>query len=388
MRNSKVKIEGLSSAGKFGRFKSVTAYVKAINLVNYFSVFDVPAELEGALQAIHNRKNQKRINEIKQSIFQGIESTATVPNLSVTFVLSGTTVVKPKGGSLLELEYDPLDSLAVNGVLVLFTIIQMLGFSHPFEKKRASKGLVQQNSSQRQQLSTQPIQVTLLYDDEQEVSQEECIDLYKSFSQRNINIYAPLNESLNAAKPINSYVNDIVEEIDLNLFGGMNHLSIRNSIYEAYATNEATMIRLVLGALGGAGIQDKNKTHSFGGKTGPLSANAAANSKSKICAFLKSWLAAVQPQMTKSSKGFSHSTQLWQALGLVMHNLIVKEEASLKDCSEAGRRLGKLDYSKSATHWGNCDAMEIDASGVNYKNATGGGRAFRIGLANYLITKY
>ncbi|WP_017010252.1 hypothetical protein [Enterovibrio norvegicus] len=384
MLKSTVKIEGLSSSTKFGRFKSLVTHIEAIDLINYFCVFDVPMELEGVFQTIHSRKNQGRILAIKKSIDEGLDSISNVPHLSMTFALNGHIKVKPASGQLVEIEYDPLNSLAVDGVLSLFAIMQMLGFSHPFEKKRASKKLIEQNSVQRQELATQSVQITILYSPDDGVTQEDCIALYKLFSQRDVNIFAPLNEVLLFTHAINLYVRKIADEIRLDDFGGMNPSSIRNTLSEEYITNEATMIRLVLGVLGGAAIQDKNKIESFGSSTGALSLENADSARLRICEFLSAWLKGIEPQLAAGSKGFCHSSQLWQALGLVMHHLIVKENASLKQCQKAGQILGSLDYSKSASHWEQCDVMELDATGKNYKNASGGGRAFRIGLASYL----
>ncbi|TNZ36414.1 hypothetical protein CGK50_23135, partial [Vibrio parahaemolyticus] len=60
----------------------------------------------------------------------------------------------------------------------------------------------------------------------------------------------------------------------------------------------------------------------------------------------------------------------------------------INEFAKAGAFLGQLDYSKSAKHWGDCDALELDASGKLYKNATGGGRAIRIAMAHYLFNVY
>lgn len=385
--SSTVKIEGVSSQASFGKLQSVVSFVEAIDIINYFSVFDVPAELENIFQSVHNRKNQARIDNIKKNIEDGLDGAREVPNLSLTFVLSGIPKFKKQTSSLVEVEYDPLKTLVVDGVLVLFSIMQLLGFSHPFEKKRASKKLVEQNSQLRQELAKHSVQVTLLFNPEGKTGKTECVELYRLFSQREGNLYAPLNESINASHPINTYVREIADSIGIDHFGGMNTSSIRSLVSENYITNEATMIRLVLGALGGAEVQDKNKVEKFGGNVGPLSCEAILLYKPHICMFLSAWLDGVENELYVCPKGLYKSTQLWQALGLVLHDLINIEKATPLQCENAGSALGKINYSKSAAHWENCDVMEIDKTGKAYKNASGGGRAFRVGLARYLLSK-
>jgi hypothetical protein len=51
----------------------------------------------------------------------------------------------------------------------------------------------------------------------------------------------------------------------------------------------------------------------------------------------------------------------------------------------AGTILGELDYSKNATHWGDCAVMELDAKGRIYKNASSSTRQFRVGLTEYFL---
>lgn len=50
----------------------------------------------------------------------------------------------------------------------------------------------------------------------------------------------------------------------------------------------------------------------------------------------------------------------------MIHKLFLNEEP-INEFAKAGAFLGQLDYSKSAKHWGDCDALELDASGKLYK---------------------
>ncbi|WP_235868255.1 hypothetical protein [Vibrio paracholerae] len=382
MKKTSVRLEGLCSMHKFGKVKQLTSYVKVIDLFNLFSLFDIPSELEEAFQSIHSRKNQKRIELAKTSIEAGLDNLVEVPPPCITFVVAKVLNHKSLSRSIVELEYDPLDTMIVDGVITLFAMMQISGFSHPFEKKRISKDLTQKNCRVRQELASYPVQVNLLFSPTEPLSQKACITLYKKYSQTESNIYAPLIESLNAELPLNTYVKEIADDIALDSFGGMKTSSVRLSVKDPYVTTEATMIRLVLGAIGGADYQDKNKVDLFG--SGPFSAEHIDKIKPYICIFMEAWLDSVKVQLLSNKNGFHYSTTLWQSLGLVIHNLYL-EKKNLEEFAKAGAVLGRLDYSKSAKHWGRCGALELDVLGQSYKNVTGGGRALRIALTNYLL---
>lgn len=76
------------------------------------------------------------------------------------------------------------------------------------------------------------------------------------------------------------------------------------------------------------------------------------------------------------------SAQIWRALALVIYRLS-SDGASVQDVSNAGLVLGRLDYSKKATHWSGCEVMALDSNGRLYKNAANSTREFRNGLADY-----
>ncbi len=60
MDKKNLVLEGIVSEQRFGKAKSLTSLVPVIELQDYFSVFDVPTELESALSDITNRINEKK----------------------------------------------------------------------------------------------------------------------------------------------------------------------------------------------------------------------------------------------------------------------------------------------------------------------------------------
>lgn len=78
--------------------------------------------------------------------------------------------------------------------------------------------------------------------------------------------------------------------------------------------------------------------------------------------------------------------QIWQALGLVIFHARTRLDYTLEDYYKAGSALSNLDYSKEASHWGQCSAFKKGATNTYWINATGGGRTLRDKVAEYFIS--
>lgn len=172
-------------------------------------------------------------------------------------------------------------------------------------------------------------------------------------------------------------------------YGGVTNSSMRLTKSEQGIVAEATLIKLVLGAIAGANAQDKNKVDDFNGRKGVFTEEAISITKQYIILFLRVWLGGISKQLSSDRDGFHYSPSLWLSLGLLIKEVAEKSpnNKTEKSILRAAQALSKLDYSKTALHWGECKVMTMDLSGKKYKNATGGGRSFRVGLANYLLTK-
>lgn len=100
---------------------------------------------------------------------------------------------------------------------------------------------------------------------------------------------------------------------------------------------------------------------------------------------MSSWLTPLEISGKSERTGFRLSAQIWQALALVIYRLI-SDGVSVQDISHAGLVLGRLDFSKKAAHWSNCEVMALDSNGRLYKNAANSTREFRNGLADYFYS--
>ncbi|MGR6861520.1 hypothetical protein ACU5EH_15095 [Aliivibrio salmonicida] len=381
MQGKKISIKGISSQHLYGNSLSLVTFIEAIDLINYFSVFDVPAELEPVFQSIHSKKNIQRLSDNVTSISNGITNLSPTPSL--VFAIGGNVDFDKAENQLSTITYDPANTLIIDGALSLFALMELMGFTHPFVKKRASKKSIEKNSKIRQEIAQLPVQVTLIFNHTIQRNSSNLFDIFKLYNKKETRIHSPSFDVVNNDDAINDYIKVITKSVNLDSYGGMTNLTSRLTKSEPYITTESTMIRMVLGALGGAEAQDKNKISEFGLNVNSFKEDSSILLQPLIINFMKAWLEGIKKQLIDRD-GYHYSPQIWQSLGLVIHNLVKTkmDEANIK---QAGKILGRLDYSKKALHWKNCNAMELDASGSYYKNATGGGRAFRVGISKYFL---
>lgn len=378
-------LEGLISEQKFGKAKTLTSLVPAIELQDYFSVFEAPTELESALSDITNRINEKRISAICEQIRHGLKGDVPEPHLQLTFALMGKGNIKTThSGKLAQLCYQQKNTLVVDGILVLYAILLLLGFEEPFVTKKLTKERILQDSAIRQKLCTLQVLVAVVLDDTSGLSSEDLVYLFKQYNTRETNLHSALFERVDTETPIVSFVRQLADELGINSMGGMKTSSNRINKDEGYLTTEATMIRLVLGVVGGAYIQNRNSIPSKLSNGTQINAQQLNKTKPYIVSFMKTWLKNLKSQFSTDRNGYHNSTQIWQVLGLVLNDLIERGYTT-KELALAAKHLAELDYSRNAPHWTNCDAMELDVSGKQYKNATNGGRTFREKLAEYFI---
>ena len=383
MKEKKTTLNGISTKQLYGDSLSLVTHIEAIDLINYFSIFDVPTELESVFQSVHSRINTSRLKENLNSIIEGINNRSLSPSPSLTFAIGGEVDFEVITNNLSKITYSPTNTLIVDGILPLIALMQLLGFSHPFVKKLATKKTIERNSKVRQEVAQLQIQVTLIFNNSTYRNKSHLLELFNQYNQKETRINTPLFNAINRNKEINRYVNNIATNVDLDSYGGMTNLTNRLTKSDAYITTEATMIRLVLGAISGSEAQDKNKTSEFDFNNNPSKKVKINELQLLIIEFLNAWLQGIKSQLSDRD-GYHYSPQVWQALGLVIHE-IIKTTTDTITIKQAGETLGQLDYSKSAPHWKKCNTMELDISGTYYKNAAGGGRAFRVGLSKYFI---
>ncbi|USD32102.1 MULTISPECIES: hypothetical protein [Vibrio] len=385
-----VVVCGLSPECNFGGNRTLVTHLMAIELPAYFSLLPADSKTEGLLKSVHSKLNKDRITEITHSIKLALRNVEKTPFLSLTYVVGGKSSMQTQQKQMVELTYAPKNTLIVGGVLELIAIAKLLGIEPPFyPARRSSVEHMLADSGIRQSLSRLPIQVTMIFNTVSAISFDDMCDYYTKYNARTSQLHSPIQTTMMSNSSINDCVKEIAEKTNLERYGGMTSSSMRLTKSEQGIVAEATLIKLVLGSIAGANAQDKNKVDDFNGRKGVFSEETISTTKQYIILFLKVWLDGISKQIGSDRDGFHYSPSLWLSLGLLIKKIIDTSPINETQASihRSAQMLAQLGYSKSAEHWNQCKVMDLDLTGQKYKNATGGGRSFRVGLSNYLLTK-
>ncbi|CAH1599895.1 DNA sulfur modification protein DndB [Vibrio harveyi] len=162
--------------------------------------------------------------------------------------------------------------------------------------------------------------------------------------------------------------------------GGMAKDSSRVTDKSDFIITLNTLTRFVLGALGGYKLQTKVRGVREMPDGSMLSNKHVESVREDLLMFFDTWIEHQGERYSEDRNGFQLVTTLVQALGLVFYKiwcafegLLPAERTNL--IYQAAKKLGQLDYSRSAHHWKDCEGLSEDNG--SYKVATGGASSRR-----------
>ncbi|WP_318465058.1 hypothetical protein [Photobacterium leiognathi] len=380
---SELNLTGCVIANSNKTIKSLVTYIPAIELENYFFVNRIPSQLEVFFDAAKNKTNLKRVNDIQVDLEKELSLGAIGTPISLTMVLGGKPTLS-RTGSTATITYDRASSFVVGEILILTAVLKSLGIKTPLFSSRLSTSEIKKKSVFRQMLAVQSVVLTVIFDDESGIDEEQVKELFFKFNRQHSGMHLSQFSEANDTFPLKSYVLKLADDLSLERFGGVSDKSKHVKMSESYVTTEYILFKFLVGAVAGAHVQEICKMSDdvmtpLGKKVSECLSNGNLE---YIKAFLNSWLTSLEHGGKAERAGFRLSAQIWQALALVIHRLI-SDGASVQDVSHAGLVLGHLDYTKKAAHWSDCEVMALDSNGRLYKNAANSTREFRNGLANY-----
>ncbi|MGS0825105.1 hypothetical protein ACVBIO_04775 [Shewanella sp. 0m-8] len=383
MLSSDVQVLGLSAEQNYGIGSSLMCLIPATEIQNYFSSFgDLTEELDLVFSELQNTTNQKRVRKLEQEIIHALCTEQLTPPLSLTIAVSDNNLSTKRKGGLHSVSYNPEKAFLVDGILTYCAIMNLLGYELNYPNFIVNS---QQNEGRvRQMLACQYLHITIIFNELNDLEQGDILRLGKIFNQREIQLHSVSLSRLTSDFLIRDFVYQLDKELRLDKIGGMSSKATRVTKSDPFITTESTMLQMVIAAIGGCRLRMSTKTMDQLSDGSLIDTNRLEKIKPPIIAFFSAWLSSCESQLKYNRDGFHYSTQIWQALGLVIHYLIVNQH-TLKDLEKCGHLLGELDYSRDATHWQYCSAMKLDLRGRIYKNSTSGGRTFREGIAKYFI---
>lgn len=385
------KITGLLVAAKERSPKTLITTMPMVEVGTYFSIGSLLPELKWASEAAVNAKNADKVQAIQAELENVVTYNTANPPLSLTFVVIGKPHLAKASQFLSTLRYSSSNTCIVGNVLGLVAVCKVLGVKTFLFSSRLSAKEASQKSELRQRLAMEYVEVRIIFDDEQGLDGKHAVELFKKSSIFDSSLNLPhLNEGENLLPddqfPLKRYIDKLINDAELDYFGGVSFDSKHVKVSGSNITTQYILFKTIVGAVAGIGTQEYSKMSKDislpNGAT--LTSILSGGYINKITVFFKAWLEELKDEFVDNRSGYHLSPQVWQALGLTIHQL-VNYGASNEDLKIAGKVLGQLSYRKNAKHWSNCSVMELDSKGRLYKNAASSTRQFRVGLFEYFF---
>ncbi|MEZ9018652.1 hypothetical protein [Vibrio crassostreae] len=357
----------------------------------YFSTENWLPELKWVSEVAVNSKNVGKVRSIQNELARGIQEGVVTAPLSLTFAVTGKPKLHNVSHQLPTLVFDSTEAYIVGNVLGFVAVCKTLGLKTFLFSSRLSVKEANRKSELRQRMAMEDVEVRVVFDEEKGLASYDIIELFKKSSTFDSTLSLPhLSDGkhlmLEDKIPLKSFIDQLIKETEIDVYGGVSFDSKHVKVSERYITTQYILFKLLVGAVAGVGTQEYSKmskdvTLADGSK---LSSTLSSGYVDNVATFLKAWLKQLKVEFASNRSGYHLSPQVWQALGLVIHQL-VNGGASVRKLKAAGRVLGELNYNKSASHWERCAVMQLDSRGRVFKNASNSTRQFRNGLCTYFL---
>ncbi|WP_253819358.1 hypothetical protein [Vibrio coralliilyticus] len=389
MRLSEKKISGMLMSSRDRSLKTLITTMPIVEISAYFSIDRLLPELKWVADAAVNATNVEKVQAIQTDLERLVSNDSISAPLILTFAVMGKPNFKGSSNLTSSLRYDSSDTYIVGNVLGAVAICKILGLKTFLFSSRLSVKDANSKSELRQRLAMESVEIRVIFDDQRGLSSADVIELFKQSRTFDSSMSLPhIADSQGVISdksyPLSPFIEELISRTDMELYGGVNFDAKHVKVSERYIATEYVLFKMIVGAVAGVRKQEYSKMS----KDVTLNSGESISSVLSggyidfVVAFTKGWLEPLRRDFVGNRSGYHLSPQVWQALGLTIHQL-VSDGASIEELNIAGKVLGQLNYSKNAKHWSNCSVMELDSKGRIYKNAASSTRQFRVGLFEY-----
>ncbi|WP_045498846.1 hypothetical protein [Vibrio hyugaensis] len=380
---SRVQLSGRLTSGNDRNIKSLVAFFPLAELGSYVDTINVCSGLEIFFQAARNANNKKKVLDIEQDIKSEILNGGLITPLALTVVIGGKVELQ-RTRHFWDIVYDSSEAFVIGNLLTYNATLNLLGIKAPLFSSRLTSSELKKDSVCRQQLAVEDVMLTILFDEEG-VDDTRMRELFFKHQRRNPELHLTQFSNKNSF-PLQETIRQLSAELCLPSYGGVSDKAKHVRGTEKFITTEYILFKVIVGAVAGEKLQEYAKMSDDVSLEGGTLVSTAFQTTYKpyIEAFFKAWLEPIYSGSELARGGFRLSAQIWQALSLVVHELVSKG-AGVELVEGAGAKLGQLDYSKQASHWQNCDVMGLDSNGRLFKSAVKSTREFKRGLKDYFL---
>ncbi|GAM62065.1 hypothetical protein JCM19232_6370 [Vibrio ishigakensis] len=235
----------------------------------------------------------------------------------------------------------------------------------------------------RQTLVTQDLMLTILFR-KKGFDEDEVRTLFFKHNRRESEVHLTQFKSLDSF-PLREIVSRLSKHLSLSSLGGVSKQTKHLRASERYITTEYILFKVLVGTVCG------EKKQEYAKMADDITLKDGSDFVQTYLDFYELYLEVFFQSMVDPLRkhvhdrsGFRLSAQIWQALALVVNELVLRGD-TLEQISYAGEKLGELDYRKQASHWTHCDVMQLDSNGRLFKNGAKSTREFKLGLKDYFI---
>lgn len=380
---SRVKLKGRLIPHGSQPTKALVTFIPIVELSSYVETSKPHQALHMLFNAAQNAINKKKTLALQEDIKNEVISGELGLPLSLTVVVSGDSEVR-ENKLTTEIEYKRTSAFVIGNLLTYNAILNLTGLKAPLFSSRVSASDLKRNSVFRQLLATQELMLTIVFR-EKGFSEDEVRSLFFKHNRRHSEVH--LTQFANIGSfPLQKIVSQLSENLTLDDLGGVSNKTKHIRASDKCLTTEYILFKVLVGSVCGEKVQERTKmSDDIALKDGSSFAQTYLEAyKQYIEAFFRAWLEPLYQNRPHDRSGFRLSAQIWQALSLVVNELVL-EGRTLNEISHAGQQLSKLDYGKQAEHWKNCDVMQLDSNGRLFKNGARSTREFKLGLKDYFI---
>jgi len=380
---STVEVErtGISSDNLLGGLSALQCFTSIEELLD-----SLPEEhllLDLFASSYERSVNKEKLFQLEDYFFKSLLNENQFVSPQITLYVYGDTSYKRLHDKLITLQYHKNKSVLLEGYLLISALSNLLDRIDPFTGKQPNNGRL--SEQQKQALASFDVRLSIYFGADEKLNEEAVLKLFLDTNRLDSKVYSQSIATHNQESPLHTGVEKLITSLELNALGGVSELN-KITKSDTFVTTKSTLINILLASMGGKGARVEKQLPTHLPDKTVITIQLVDKALKTVIPLMDGWLSCLESSFKRESNGFHRSMQIWQALGVVAYHLSLRTNLTKADIYDAGRVLGELDYSKTASHWGECKAFKKDASNKFWINATGGGRTLRNEVAEYFIT--
>jgi len=382
MRNTvEVERTGISSDNLLGGLSALQCFTSIEELLD-----SLPQEhllLDRFASSYERSVNREKLLQLEDYFLKSVVEGKPFVSPQITLCVFGGISHKRVHDKLITLQYHKNKSVILDGYILISALSDLLNRVDPFTGKQSDKSSL--SAQQKQTLAALDIRLCIYYGVDEKINEEVASKLFFDINNLDTRVYSQYIATHNQESPLYTGAKKLAKSLELDALGGVSELN-KITKSDSFVTTNSTLINILLASMGGKGarIEKQLPTH-LPDKT-VITTQLVDKALETVIPLMSGWISCLKISLKREYNGFHRSMQIWQALGIVAYHLSLRSDLTKASIYAAGKALGELDYSKTASHWGDCKAFKKDASDKFWINATGGGRTLRNEVAEYFIT--